>query len=153
LRFNFSSLASNIINHNRLPVLSFHPIYRRVAPYTPTRSCVHIGVLKKKKIKSKTNKIGDLSQFCLSCLGLLVLLLPMIFKLFGFSIFRPWVYLMKVIPETRRTYYSKYLRVLSRNDRYIILHLIKKCWRSCLDSSFIWYVHCVKPAFRINISI
>ena len=22
--------------------------YRRVAPYTPTRSCVHIGVLKKK---------------------------------------------------------------------------------------------------------
>jgi hypothetical protein len=31
---------------------------RRVAPYTPTRSCVHIGVLKKKKIKSKTNKIN-----------------------------------------------------------------------------------------------
>jgi hypothetical protein len=25
--------------------------YRRVAPYTPTRSCVHIGVLKKKKKK------------------------------------------------------------------------------------------------------
>jgi hypothetical protein len=28
---------------------------RRVAPYTPTRSCVHIGVLKT-KIKSKKNK-------------------------------------------------------------------------------------------------
>ena len=30
---------------------------RRVAPYTPTRSCVHIGVMKK-KIKSKQDKIN-----------------------------------------------------------------------------------------------
>ena len=29
---------------------------RRVAPYTPTRSCVHIGVLKKRK----RNKIGKI---------------------------------------------------------------------------------------------
>jgi hypothetical protein len=32
-------------------------LVRRVAPYTPTRSCVHIGVLKE-KIKSKTDKIN-----------------------------------------------------------------------------------------------
>ena len=31
-------------------------ITRRVAPYTPTRSCVHIGVLKKRK----RNKIGKI---------------------------------------------------------------------------------------------
>ena len=40
--------------------------------------------------------IGDLIWFWLSCLGLLIFLLP-IFKLFGFSIFRFWQYLMKVI--------------------------------------------------------
>jgi hypothetical protein len=33
------------------------PTPRRVAPYTPTRSCVHIGVLKN-KIKSQKNKIN-----------------------------------------------------------------------------------------------
>ena len=32
---------------------------------------------------------------------------------------------MKVIPETRRTYYSKYLRVLSRNDNIDIDNEIK----------------------------
>jgi hypothetical protein len=40
----------------------------------------------------------------LSCLGLLVLLLPNILKLFGFPIFRIWAYLMKVIPETCRAH-------------------------------------------------
>jgi hypothetical protein len=31
-------------------------VCRRVAPYTPTRSCVHIGMLKKKEQKKKIKK-------------------------------------------------------------------------------------------------
>ena len=31
-------------------------VCRRVAPYTPTRSCVHIGMLKKKKEQKKKIK-------------------------------------------------------------------------------------------------
>ena len=45
--------------------------------------------------------IGDLSRHWLFYLGPLVFLLPKILKLFGFLIFRPWAYLMKVILEMR----------------------------------------------------
>ena len=33
-----------------------------------------------------------------------IFLLPKLLKLFGFPTFRIWVYLMKVIPETRRAH-------------------------------------------------
>jgi hypothetical protein len=45
--------------------------------------------------------IGDLR---LSCLDPFVILLPRGFKLFGFPTFRLWAYLVKVIPDKRRTY-------------------------------------------------
>ena len=48
--------------------------------------------------------IGDLSLFWRSWLGSLVYLLPKLkIFLFGFPIFRLGAYLVKVIPETRRT--------------------------------------------------
>ena len=37
-------------------------------------------------------------------------MLPNILKLFGFQICWPWMYLMKVIPETRRAHWIWYLR-------------------------------------------
>ena len=62
---NFFVNVAKDIGKDSTPMNDCHPSIckikdrcRRVAPYTPTRSCVHIGVLKKKKIKSKTNKIN-----------------------------------------------------------------------------------------------
>ena len=69
-------------------------------------------VLLNKKIWNAYEKvisIGDLSRFWLSCFGTLVLLLITL-KLFGFSIFRFWAYLMKVVPETCRAHQIWYLR-------------------------------------------
>ena len=54
------------------------------------------------KTKVLLSGIGDL---WLSCLDPLVLLLPNTIKIFGFVIFRYWVYLMKVIPEMCRGHY------------------------------------------------
>jgi hypothetical protein len=45
------------------------------------------------------------------------------FKLYGFPIFRFWAYLMKVIPETRRVYYIRYLFMYSRISAY--------AWEKC----------------------
>jgi len=46
--------------------------------------------------------IGDISRFCLFCLGPLVFLLPKNFKLFGFHLFGFNRHLMNVFLETRR---------------------------------------------------
>ena len=50
-------------------------------------------------------------MFWLFCLSPLFVLLPQILELFGFQIFLLLGYPMKVIPETRRTYWIWYLRV------------------------------------------
>ena len=61
-------------------------------------------------ITTPPSGIGDLSLFWQSCLNPLLYLLQKLFKLFGFTTFRPWVYLMKVIVETCRAHYIEYLR-------------------------------------------
>jgi hypothetical protein len=43
-------------------------------------------------------------RFWSSCLCPLVYLSPKTFKLFGFLIICPWVYMVKVIPETCRVH-------------------------------------------------
>ena len=49
----YSSLEITLyISYNHIVQKNYFEV-RRVAPYTPTRSCVHIGVLKKKKKEQK----------------------------------------------------------------------------------------------------
>ena len=50
--FVFNPIEGNKYDEKFLKTLQILMKCRRVAPYTPTRSCVHIGVMKK-KIKSK----------------------------------------------------------------------------------------------------
>ena len=59
---------------------------------------------------SPPSGICDLSRFWLFSLRPFILSLPNTFELFCFPIFRFWAYLMKVIPETRRTHWIWYLR-------------------------------------------
>jgi hypothetical protein len=49
-------------------------------------------------------------RFWSSCLCPLVYLSPKTFKLFGFLIICPWVYMVKVIPETCRVHWIRHLR-------------------------------------------
>jgi len=69
--------------------------------------------------------MGCLGQFWLSCLGPLVLLVPNTFKLFGFSKFRCWAYLVKIIPEKRRAPSIWYLRFFSTMEaRYTYIDML-----------------------------
>ena len=59
-----------------------------------------LDVIPERHLTAPLTCICDLSRFWLSCLGPLVFKLPISFELFGFSIFWPWPYMVKVIPES-----------------------------------------------------
>jgi len=57
----------------------------------------------------------EIDRSCICVIGLsmfhICFLLPMTFKLFGFTIFWLWVYLMQVIPESRHGHWIRNLRL------------------------------------------
>jgi hypothetical protein len=69
---------------------------------------------------------------------------PKTFNLFGFPIFSVWAYPMKIILETRRAHYIRYLRFYSTvNDscfNSVPLELIYK-WTMFIRYFSIWYIH------------
>ena len=89
------------ITHKSLATVSLHIVSRK-----RRRQCT-LKIRSDRKV-FPSSSIGVLYIFWLSCLGPLVLLLAN--KQFGFPIFRFWAYLMKVIPEMRRSHSMWYLR-------------------------------------------